>query len=123
MLKFMYKFFRTWRRPWGQYEVLHDEGDFKTKFITVDPHQRISYQYHHKREEHWLVLSGQGTVTLDEHPISVFPGSHVHIPIGAQHRIENTTAEPLIFFELQLGSYFGEDDIVRLQDDYQRVEG
>lgn len=116
------RWFRTWRRPWGQYEVLRDTPEFKAKIITVDRHSRISYQYHHKREEYWLILSGQGSVTLNDKTISVFPGTGIHIQKGDQHRIENTGYEPLIFFELQLGDYFGEDDIVRLKDDYNRVE-
>lgn len=110
----------TEARPWGCYEILHDTDKYKTKLITVNPGQRISLQYHHKREEHWLIVAGQGVVYIDAILTPVVPGTCVHIPLGARHRIENTGTEILQFLELQLGTYFGEDDIVRIQDDYNR---
>ena len=111
----------TEERPWGSYTVLHDPEDCKVKRISVKPSERLSYQYHHKREEIWVFISGKGTVTLNDNLVFVKAGSIVHIPIGAKHRIENTGEENLDFVEVQLGTYFGEDDIVRLKDDYDRL--
>lgn len=107
-------------RPWGKYEILRDGNDFKSKTIMIDAGQQISYQSHSKREEHWIIVSGEGAVILNDKEIPVRRGSYVHIPLGAKHRIRANTNGPLHFIEVQLGSYFGEDDIVRYQDDYQR---
>jgi len=107
-------------RPWGRFEILRDKSHFKSKIVQVDPYQQISYQSHAKREEHWVITRGVGEVILNEKTIPVKAGTYVHIPLGAKHRIRNTGAELIEFTEVQLGSYFGEDDIVRHQDDYQR---
>lgn len=107
-------------RPWGYFEILKDTTAFKSKVIRVNPHSQLSYQSHAKREEHWTITQGQGEVVLNDQVIAVKAGSHVHIPTGAKHRMRNTSNEMLEFVEVQLGSYFGEDDIVRYQDDYQR---
>jgi mannose-1-phosphate guanylyltransferase/mannose-1-phosphate guanylyltransferase/mannose-6-phosphate isomerase len=108
-------------RPWGRFEILRDEGHFKSKVIMVRAKQQISYQSHAKREEHWIITKGAGEVVLNDEIIPVRAGVHVHIPLGAKHRIRNTGDQPLEFVEVQLGSYFGEDDIVRYQDDYKRI--
>ena len=109
------------RRPWGTYEVL-DEGDlFKVKRIEVLPGKRLSYQKHAKRAEHWFIVSGIAKVTLDDEEIRVSAGKAIDIPIGAAHRVENDMTETLIFIEVQRGTYLGEDDIVRLHDDFGRV--
>jgi len=108
-------------RPWGQYTVLRDEPGYKVKEIVVNPGQRLSLQMHHHREEFWIVTQGQAAVTIGEDVRPVCVGSTVHIPKTATHRIANTGDEPVIFIEVQLGTYFGEDDIVRFADDYQRV--
>ena len=109
------------RRPWGTYEVL-DEGDlFKVKRIEVLSGKRLSYQKHSKRAEHWFVVAGQAKVTLDDCEILVPAGTAIDIPIGAAHRVENEGSETLVFIEVQRGDYLGEDDIVRLQDDFGRV--
>ena len=109
------------RRPWGTYEVL-DEGDlFKVKRIEVLPGKRLSYQKHSKRAEHWFVVSGEAKVTLDDQDIRVPAGKAIDIPIGTAHRVENEGSETLVFIEVQQGSYLGEDDIVRLHDDFGRV--
>ena len=109
-------------RPWGHYEVLSDGADFKTKVITVRPGKRLSYQRHARRSEHWFVVRGTGTVTLDGRPVEVRAGVAVDVPVGMAHRIENTsTSDDLVFVEVQHGDYFGEDDIVRLEDDYGRT--
>jgi mannose-1-phosphate guanylyltransferase/mannose-1-phosphate guanylyltransferase/mannose-6-phosphate isomerase len=107
-------------RPWGYFEILKDTANFKSKVIRVNPHSQISYQSHAKREEHWTITQGAGEVVLNDEVIPVKAGSHIHIPLGAKHRIRNTKDDMLEFVEVQLGSYFGEDDIVRYQDDYQR---
>lgn len=107
-------------RPWGRFEVLKDTPDFKSKVITVDPGAQISYQSHAKRAEHWTIIKGSGEVILNDETIPVGPGSHVFIPVQAKHRIRNTGAQPLTFVEVQLGTYFGEDDIVRYEDSYGR---
>jgi mannose-1-phosphate guanylyltransferase/mannose-6-phosphate isomerase len=108
-------------RPWGQFETLRDSESFKSKVIRVSPQSQISYQSHSKRAEHWIITSGSGEVVLNDETIQVKAGSHVFIPIGAKHRIRNNTDSNLEFVEVQLGSYFGEDDIVRYQDDYKRI--
>ena len=108
------------RRPWGTYEVL-DEGDlFKVKRIEVLPGKRLSYQKHSKRAEHWFVVAGKAKVTLDDQDIVVPAGQAIDIPIGSAHRVENESSETLVFIEVQRGTYLGEDDIVRLQDDFGR---
>ncbi len=108
-------------RPWGDFEVLRDTEHFKSKVIQVRPHSQLSYQSHAKREEHWIITRGVGEVVLNDQIIPVRSGVHVHVPLGAKHRMRNTGSELLEFVEVQLGTYFGEDDIVRYQDDYKRT--
>ena len=107
-------------RPWGTFENLVDKEYCKVKEIVVKPGQRPSYQYHHKRAEHWIIVSGEAVVTLDDREYNFYAGEHVYIPRSAKHRILNKGNENLIFIEVQCGTYFGEDDIVRLSDDYSR---
>ncbi len=107
-------------RPWGRFEVLHDELYFKSKIIRVEAGQKISYQSHAKRAEHWVIVKGQAVVVLDDKEIILKQGEHIFIPQGAKHRILNRTSSLVEFIEVQVGSYFGEDDIVRYQDDYGR---
>jgi mannose-6-phosphate isomerase len=109
-------------RPWGCYTVLAEGDRFKVKTIEVRPGQRLSYQRHRRRAEHWFVVEGQGVITLDGATIEVQPGDSVDVPCGTAHRIQNTGSAPLVFVEVQHGDYFGEDDIVRLDDDYGRLE-
>ena len=108
-------------RPWGSYEVLVDAVDHKVKQIVVRPGRRLSYQMHARRSEHWFVVRGTGVVTLNDASIAVGPGTAVDIALGASHRIENTGEVDLVFVEVQHGEYFGEDDIVRLEDDFGRA--
>lgn len=110
------------RRPWGTYTVLEEAPTFKVKRIEVLPGKRLSYQKHAQRAEHWVVVQGTAKVTLDGKEIIIGLGEAIDIPIGAAHRVENPGAEDLIFIEVQRGNYLGEDDIVRLQDDYGRTE-
>jgi mannose-6-phosphate isomerase-like protein (cupin superfamily) len=107
--------------PWGRWEVLLDEPTYKVKRITVLPDKRLSYQKHFKREEHWTIVQGQALVTLDGQELPCGPGETVNIPPQAAHRIANPGREELVFIEVQRGTYFGEDDIIRLQDDYGRA--
>ena len=108
-------------RPWGKYEVLLDTPDVKVKRITVNPNSRLSYQYHEKRREQWIVISGSLTIVLDDEKVFRGPGESIHIPLGAKHRAWNETNDPVVFIEIQTGTYFGEDDIIRLEDDYKRI--
>jgi mannose-6-phosphate isomerase len=108
-------------RPWGAYTVLAEAQDFKVKTIEVRVGQRLSYQRHSRRSEHWFVVCGEGVVTLDGNSIDVRRGDAVDVPVGTAHRIRNTGHVPLVFVEVQHGDYFGEDDIVRLEDDYGRL--
>ncbi len=108
-------------RPWGHYDILLDSPECKVKKIVVKPGQRLSYQYHFKREEHWTIVKGEATITLNDNDIVVKAGEHIHIPLQAKHRIANNTDKEIIFIEVQYGSYFGEDDIVRVEDDYKRT--
>ncbi len=107
-------------RPWGRYEVLQEGATYKVKSIHVNPSKRLSYQRHQKRSEHWYVTDGSGEVTLDGKVQVVSRGSIIEIPQGMLHRISNTGSSELILIEVQTGSYFGEDDIERIEDDFGR---
>lgn len=111
-----------YERPWGTYTVFADEPTFKLKRIDVNPHQRLSLQSHGRRDELWAIVAGEGVVVLDGLDIPVTYGKTVDIYSGQRHRIINTGDSVLTFIEVQTGSYFGEDDIVRYEDDYGRIE-
>lgn len=106
--------------PWGRWEVLKSEPEFKVKRIEISPGSRLSYQRHQKRREHWVVVSGQALVVLDGKEVPLKAGEAVDIPEGTAHRIGNPGDDPMVFIEIQRGDYFGEDDIERLEDDYGR---
>ena len=109
-------------RPWGRFEILRDTKDFKSKVIQVNPGQQLSYQSHAKRAEHWVIVKGFPEAVLNDVTHKLKPGESIYIPLGAKHRIRNPHATDLVeFVEVQVGSYFGEDDITRYQDDYQRT--
>ncbi len=111
------------RRPWGSYTVLDEGPDFKVKRIEVLPQKRLSYQKHARRSEHWFIVRGTAKVTLNGVEKLVKSGEAVDIPAGTAHRVENPEpSDELIFIETQTGDYFGEDDIVRLEDDFGRTE-
>ncbi len=112
----------TDHRPWGSYTVLDDAGTHKVKRMTVLPGKRLSYQRHARRSEHWFIVTGTARVTLDGVEAEYAAGQSVDIPVGTAHRIGNPTATELVFVEVQHGEYFGEDDIVRLEDDYGRLD-
>lgn len=107
-------------RPWGYYDNLLESDDHKVKEIVVKPGERLSLQKHRQRAEHWTVVSGEALVNVEEREVVLKPGQSVDIPIGAVHRITNPGSIPLVFIEVQMGNYFGEDDIIRLEDDYDR---
>ena len=107
-------------RPWGRYFVLEESPIHKVKRIEVQPGKRLSYQRHKFRAEHWLIVQGEGILTLDGDKKRIAVGDSVDIAIGQLHRIENTSTQELIFVEVQTGTYFGEDDIERVEDDFGR---
>ena len=112
-------------RPWGYYEVLLDAKDCKVKRITVLPGKRLSLQYHEKRDELWQIISGEAKITLGGEGLryeefELLSQDDFFIFRKQHHRIENIGEENLVFIEIQTGDYFGEDDIIRLQDDYGR---
>lgn len=108
-------------RPWGRFFVIHDQPKYKLKRIEVDPGGRLSYQYHHKRSEAWTMVEGIGTITLNGVIKDFKAGETILIPQGVKHRIKNKQQKKVIFIEVQTGTYFGEDDIVRIEDDYDRA--
>jgi len=109
-------------RPWGTFTVLDEGKDFKVKRIEVLPGKRLSYQKHSQRAEHWVVVRGTAKVTLDGSEFMISAGQAIDIEIGMAHRVENPGKDTLLFVEVQRGSYLGEDDIVRLQDDFGRAQ-
>ena len=109
------------RRPWGTFTVLDEGENFKVKRIEVLPGKRLSYQKHAQRAEHWVVVQGTAKVTLDDRNLIVTTGQAIDIAVGSAHRVENPGDELLVFIEVQRGDYLGEDDIVRLQDDFGRA--
>ncbi|ADU64965.1 mannose-1-phosphate guanylyltransferase/mannose-6-phosphate isomerase [Desulfurispirillum indicum S5] len=111
----------TVKRPWGEYFVIAEFSTCKVKRITVKPGKRLSLQKHQYRSEHWIIISGTGEVTIDDRNQIYGEDSHIFIRQGAVHRVANTGASHLIFIEIQTGSYLGEDDIVRLEDDFGRA--
>lgn len=108
-------------RPWGRWETLLEEPAYKVKRIVVRPGQRLSYQRHARRREVWTVAQGEALATLDGRQVRLSLGQTIDIPVGAAHRIANPGAADLVFIEVQLGPYLGEDDIERLEDDYGRA--
>lgn len=112
----------TTTRPWGTFEVIQDTPCYKLKKIVVQSGKRLSLQSHQHRSEHWICLSGHGYAQINDQMISLYPGVHVFIEKGSKHRMINDSDsdQQLEIIELQTGSYFGEDDIIRYEDDYGR---
>jgi len=108
-------------RPWGYYLVLYEEERLKVKRFLVRPGKRMSLQRHRHRAEHWHLVRGEALVTLDGEGIRMEAGQSLDIPQGAVHRIENVGEEDVVVIEVQTGSYLGEDDIERLEDDFGRA--
>lgn len=113
----------TVHRPWGSFTVLEDAEDCKVKRLTIKPGQVLSLQLHHRRSEHWTVVHGTAKVRVGEKEFLLERNESTFIPMGTLHRLENPTAQDLQLIEVQCGDYFGEDDIVRLEDRYGRVPG
>lgn len=107
-------------RPWGRYEVLEEREGYKVKRLEVKPGARLSLQRHLKRGEHWVVVSGTADVVCGDRGLQLKQGEHIHIPPETDHRLGNSSDQPLTLIEVQLGDYLGEDDIIRLEDDYKR---
>ena len=111
----------TEEKPWGSYTNLLDEEYVKVKKIVIKPGEAPSYQYHFKRSEVWIIVKGQAEVKIDDVLMQHSVGDIIRIPKEAAHQVTNNGNDELIFIEVQLGEYFGEDDIVRLEDKYGRV--
>ncbi len=108
-------------RPWGWFKILLDSPNHKVKEMMIKPKSRFSYQLHKKRNEHWVVVSGSAVAIVDGKENYLEKGDSISVPIGAKHRMENRTDKDLIFIEVQTGDYFGEEDIIRFEDDYNRI--
>ena len=115
-------FHKTVHRPWGSYTILEDEDDCKVKRLVVKPGQVLSLQLHHKRSEHWTVVSGTAKVRVGDDEFMLEENKSVYIPVETLHRLENPTDEDIALIEVQCGSYFGEDDIERFEDIYGRID-
>tara|TARA_B100001939_G_C16937225_1_gene616611 strand:- start:628 stop:978 length:351 start_codon:yes stop_codon:yes gene_type:complete len=107
-------------RPWGIFYVIHDEINYKLKRLEVKPGKRLSYQFHDKRSEAWTFVQGKGNVTINGENRTFSVGETILIPVGTKHRVENIGKEILVIIEVQTGKYFGEDDITRIEDDFNR---
>ncbi|MBT7647184.1 MAG: mannose-1-phosphate guanylyltransferase/mannose-6-phosphate isomerase, partial [Rhodospirillaceae bacterium] len=107
-------------RPWGYYEGIDAAPGFQVKRIMVKPGERLSLQKHAHRSEHWIIVSGRARVTIDERIFELEANQSTYVPVGSIHRLENCEAEPLLMVEVQCGDYLGEDDIIRLEDNYHR---
>jgi mannose-1-phosphate guanylyltransferase/mannose-6-phosphate isomerase len=110
----------TVQRPWGSYTILEEGPGYKVKRVTVKPGGRLSLQLHHRRSEHWVVITGTARVTRGEEVFDLKVGHSTEIPVETRHRLENPGHETVHIIEVQNGPYLGEDDIVRFQDDYGR---
>ena len=108
-------------RPWGYFNILIDAPTFKVKKITVNPKCRLSLQSHEKRNEHWIVVEGNMRITTGDHVEDYPQNTHIYILKETKHRMENIGNVPASVIEIQTGTYFGEDDITRYEDDYNRV--
>ncbi len=111
---------QTYQRPWGTYTTLQMADNHQVKTITVNPGGKLSLQSHHHRAEHWVVVQGVATITINDDVRDYAVNETVHIPIEAKHRLENQTNQPVTIIEVQVGDYLGEDDIVRYDDIYNR---
>jgi mannose-6-phosphate isomerase-like protein (cupin superfamily) len=108
-------------RPWGWYDSIESGLNFQVKRLHVKPGAKLSLQMHHKRAEHWVVVDGEASVTNGDKIFTLTKGESTYIPLGVTHSLENKTSQILEIIEVQSGSYLGEDDIVRFEDVYGRV--
>lgn len=107
-------------RPWGSWRVVDSDIGYQVKRIRVLPGQRLSVQTHRYRSEHWVVVSGVATCLIGSDTVTALPGECADVPLGVKHRLANRGPDPLVVVEVQCGSYLGEDDIQRYEDDYGR---
>lgn len=115
--------FELFPKPWGFYKSTLLAQHVQAKIITLFPQGELSLQKHKKREEHWIIIKGEGTIFLEDSTLKIEQGRYIYIPKGCKHKIVNASSrENLIFAEVQLGEYFGEDDIIRYEDKYGRVK-
>jgi len=114
--------FDSEERPWGTWTVLAEGVGYKVKLIEVRPGHRLSLQFHHYRSEHWVVVSGRGRAIIDTKVLELYPGESVVVPLRSVHRLENPWSDSLKIVEVQRGEILSEEDIVRLEDDYQRAD-
>ena len=110
------------QRPWGNYAILYTDENCQVKKLFVNPGKRVSLQSHKFRAEHWFIVSGEGTAEVNGKEIPVGPGDSIDVPIGSKHRISSGEQGALIFIEVQTGSSFAEEDIVRYDDDFGRFQ-
>ena len=110
------------KKPWGSYVVLSKSNDFLIKKIIVRPEGVLSYQSHNFRSEHWIIIEGKATVIINNRTFYKSENENIFIPKKSKHRVLNESSKKrLVFIEVQTGTYFGEDDIVRIEDDYNRI--
>ena len=107
-------------RPWGTFEVLREQNNYKVKVLTVNPSEKLSLQYHRHRSEHWVVVEGTALVQIGDKEFTLNVNESTYVPAKQKHRLSNPSLEPLKVIEVQSGDYLGEDDIVRLEDVYRR---
>ena len=107
-------------RPWGWFESLATGDRFQVKRSCVKPGAALSLQSHNHRSEHWMVVGGTATVTIDNEVTLVTEGQSIYVPLGAKHRMANSGKQPMVLIEVQIGTYLGEDDIIRYEDVYAR---
>jgi mannose-6-phosphate isomerase len=107
-------------RPWGWYDIIDSDDCFQVKRMTINPGHKVSYQRHQRREEFWLIVKGSAVVTLNDVDTEHGPGELIHVKMLDKHRIGNSGDIDLVFIEVQMGDYFGEDDIERFDDAYGR---
>ena len=107
-------------RPWGTYQIILKDKTYQVKRIVVNPNSQLSLQSHNHRSEHWIIVEGNGVVTLGEKQIEVKKDDEIYIPVKEKHRMSNKTNDKVVFIEVQNGDYLDEDDIIRYQDDYGR---
>ena len=110
-----------YERPWGYYRTIEQKENYQIKYITVKPKNRLSLQYHFKRDEHWTIIKGTGIAQLNDKSIELGINDTIFIPKESKHRMINNTDRFVEFIEIQIGNYLGEDDIVRLEDDFGRI--
>tara|TARA_B100000427_G_C15503566_1_gene592974 strand:- start:308 stop:667 length:360 start_codon:yes stop_codon:yes gene_type:complete len=116
-----FKYIERQERPWGVFFTIHDQNNYKIKRLEIYPGKRLSYQYHKKRSESWIIIEGSPIITIDDSVKRFNEGETLVIKNEVKHRIENSGNKKVIIIEVQTGTYFGEDDIIRLEDDYNRI--